>query len=321
MARPVGKRYDHPFDGDAPRVTPSRIRRLSREAQVQLIAQWFYSLHEDPANETPYNGREGGYLYIHGGPYDAREAIENEFIDYVDAEIIGRAIDEVESDGTVEWAPSFLHPDRIAYDEEAIASLEPDEFDHPASTRGIFTANHALRAERNRDPVADHDQIDARLERGARTSFGTSYDRAVRLTVQSYAADLRALLSKAETKPVKHGGIGHNQPPSDIELEEEQKVGLKAAVEAISEELVHERPDVRKVSRAARVLQSIGRWVAKKLDISLEAFLKGMFGALGISAAGTLTAVGIYGVDAIIHQTMALYHSVIDWLNAVVLPF
>ncbi|RCK43235.1 hypothetical protein [Thalassospira profundimaris] len=37
MARPVGKRYDHPSGADHPPVTPSRIRRLGREAQVQPI--------------------------------------------------------------------------------------------------------------------------------------------------------------------------------------------------------------------------------------------------------------------------------------------
>ena len=68
MARPVGRRYDHPSGGDHTPVTPSRIRRLGRKVQVQLIAEWFFSLYQDPANETPYNGREGGYLYIHRAP-------------------------------------------------------------------------------------------------------------------------------------------------------------------------------------------------------------------------------------------------------------
>lgn len=59
MGRPIGKRYEHPDGEDRASVTPSRIRRLGREAQVQLIAQWFLSLYHDPSNETPYNGREG----------------------------------------------------------------------------------------------------------------------------------------------------------------------------------------------------------------------------------------------------------------------
>jgi len=132
MARPVGKRYDHPLGADHPPVTPSRIRRLGREAQVQLIAEWFFSLHQDPANGTPYNGREGGYLYVHGGPYDAREQIEAEFSDYVDEDIIEAATDFVESDGTLEWAPGSNHPDQIAYDREAAASLDDRFFDFNA---------------------------------------------------------------------------------------------------------------------------------------------------------------------------------------------
>ena len=30
---------------------------------------------EDPANETPYESSEGGYIYIWGGPYDALEQL------------------------------------------------------------------------------------------------------------------------------------------------------------------------------------------------------------------------------------------------------
>ncbi|KZD00865.1 hypothetical protein [Thalassospira xiamenensis] len=126
MVRPVSKRYSLPWE-EGESVVPSRIRRFSREKQIQLIAEWFSSLYEDPANETPYDGREGGYQYIHGGPYDAREEIEAEFVDYVDAEIIEAAADFVESNGLLDWAPSSKHPDRIANEREAIASQEPDK--------------------------------------------------------------------------------------------------------------------------------------------------------------------------------------------------
>jgi len=74
------------------------------------------------------------------------------------------------------------------------------------------------------------------------------------------------------------------------------------------------------VSSAARAIQSIGKWVAQKLDMTLDAFLKAMAAALGTSAAGALTAVGLFGYDTVIHKAIELYQSVIDWLNAVVLP-
>lgn len=131
-------------------------------------------------------------------------------------------------------------------------------------------------------------------------------------------------VSRAESKPVQHGRIGHNQPPSDIELDEEHGEQLKEAVETISyelnAELRNEQPDVRKVSRAACAIQSIGKWVAQKLDMTLETFLKSLATALGTSAAAAITAAGLFGYDPVVRKAMELYQSVIDWLNAVVLP-
>ena len=44
---------------------------MGMEAQKGVMKQWFFTLFEDPAQETLHDGREGGYQYIHGGPYDA----------------------------------------------------------------------------------------------------------------------------------------------------------------------------------------------------------------------------------------------------------
>ncbi|RCW27792.1 hypothetical protein DFR48_102278 [Ciceribacter lividus] len=95
------------------RFTPSQFRRLSKARQIVAMVQWFQSQYEDPAQETPYNGREGGFLWVHGGPYDADAELQGEFSDLVDFEIIQQAVDEVTSDGIYEWAPIRHndHPD------------------------------------------------------------------------------------------------------------------------------------------------------------------------------------------------------------------
>jgi len=451
MARRAGKRYPNPI-GDGPYVTPSRIRRFSKEFQKRLIANWFFDRFEDPGAGTSHNGSEGGYLYIHGGPYDAREAIEAEFKAVVGVDVIDKAIDFVERAGTLEWAPSPKHPDYIAYDGEPESSRDEANrfFDFEAGFErspvglpnlgeGVFYSvpwdrelrvspsevrsltpqrqheliehwfyqmfealsdgqitpaeNHRYPLDRGRtykardailnefieiadqsvildviskvhntggtvwgpgrfhpdrmglelggetaasffetskpfgqpnrppfgerDPIADHDQIDARLERGARSSFGTSYDRAVRQTFQKHAADLRALLERPAVAQAQHGGIGHNQPPSDIELDAEHKEELQAAVMTISEELTHERPNVRKISRAARVFQSVGRWAAGKLDMTLDAFLTAFGSTMGRGAA---VGVGLIGLGLVLQKVMEIYQLIIGWLNAVVLP-
>jgi hypothetical protein len=60
-------------------ITPSELKRAGRERQKEYMHHWFHRNFEDPVQETPYNSQEGGYLYIWGGPYDAREQLYDEF--------------------------------------------------------------------------------------------------------------------------------------------------------------------------------------------------------------------------------------------------
>lgn len=64
---------------------------------------WFHANFEDPAERTSHNSREGGYLWNHGGPFDAREEIFGRFPDLPD-ELLDAAVAEIESDGIEEWA-------------------------------------------------------------------------------------------------------------------------------------------------------------------------------------------------------------------------
>jgi hypothetical protein len=90
---------------------------------------WFVSRYWDPANDTPYNSEEGGYLYINGGPYDADEELYGRFADICSEEAIREVIDDVESDGITEWAPIHTEPD---YDQvfelETNTRLNPSQF-------------------------------------------------------------------------------------------------------------------------------------------------------------------------------------------------
>jgi|GEM_PF-3419957 len=308
-------------------VTSEELSEMSDEDKESFIRRWFFYLYEDPANQTPYETREGGYQYIWGGPFDAREEIESAFSGIVSPEILDELIKNIGLDGD-EWAPTAVNPKHHAFEDRSKEDLISFEGDYEGDGSGHYPWQLGLPFGEpvtdpfgERDPIADHDQIDARIGRGVGTSFGTTYERAVRRSTLAHAADLQVLLSEKSAPKAEHGGIGHNQPPSEITIDEEHGEQLKDAVETISEELNAEHrndtPDVRKVSRAARVIQSIGKWVAQKLDMTLDAFLKALATALGTSAA----AAGFFGYDAVIRKAMELYQSVIDWLNAVVLPF
>jgi hypothetical protein len=86
-------------------VPPDDFSGLSQDDAVEQITDWFLANFEDPANSTPYETAEGGYQYIWGGPYDARDVIENVFADTASEEMIAAAVEFLERTGH-EWAPN-----------------------------------------------------------------------------------------------------------------------------------------------------------------------------------------------------------------------
>jgi hypothetical protein len=77
------------------------IENRSDKEQLELMEQWFREHFEDPAHRTPY---EGGYVWIWGGPFDAREELDQKFGEVVPEHIIEKLTETLESE-CVEWAP------------------------------------------------------------------------------------------------------------------------------------------------------------------------------------------------------------------------
>jgi hypothetical protein len=95
----------------------SSIKALSRQRQIDKMRDWFFEHFEDPAQNTPYESAEGGYIWIHGGPYDAREELENEFSDEAKSGAIEELVEELNNE-CWEWAGTldasdyeYLEPD------------------------------------------------------------------------------------------------------------------------------------------------------------------------------------------------------------------
>lgn len=55
------------------------------------LVRWFFENYEDPANGVPYDGSEGGYQYVFGGPFDPREVLHEEFPNVNDETILHAA--------------------------------------------------------------------------------------------------------------------------------------------------------------------------------------------------------------------------------------
>lgn len=98
--------------------------RLSRQEKVDAIVRWFFHNYEDPVHRSPYNGREGGYQYIYGGPYDANEEIQDNFSNLVDIEILEAAVEIVQEDGIFEWTATPSADDYDDFPDEANNGLQ-----------------------------------------------------------------------------------------------------------------------------------------------------------------------------------------------------
>lgn len=69
-------------------VSAEDLRLADKETQISVMKTWFFQHYEDPAEHTPYESREGGYIYIWGGPYEAIEELETEFGNLISKENI-----------------------------------------------------------------------------------------------------------------------------------------------------------------------------------------------------------------------------------------
>ena len=75
-----------------------------REGIIETLVFWFKENYDTPENRLPHESKEGGYQWIYGDPCDARQVLEENFPNEPE-DIIEAAVEEIESDGTVDWTP------------------------------------------------------------------------------------------------------------------------------------------------------------------------------------------------------------------------
>jgi hypothetical protein len=135
-AAPAKMSAKRPFleDGSQFGVSRTQFRRMRKNEKRELMVQWFHQNFEDPAERTSYVSAEGGYLWNHGGPHDAREQLFDMFGSIVPEKLIEEVAEEVEADGITEWASA-----RDDDQDDELASDEPslDEYsDEPTDKYG-----------------------------------------------------------------------------------------------------------------------------------------------------------------------------------------
>lgn len=98
---------ERPFleDGSQFGVSRTAFRRMRKADKKELMLRWFFSNYEDPAEKTPYESAEGGYQWIWGGPYEARDELFSKFGNTISESLLEEVAEEIERDGLFEWAP------------------------------------------------------------------------------------------------------------------------------------------------------------------------------------------------------------------------
>jgi len=266
---------------------------------------WFHRNFEDPGEETPYESAEGGYIYIWGGPYEARDELGDEFAGIVPDQLIEEVAEDIEEDGTVDWAPGPDHP------KHSSTQIDREE-------------------ERDDDGLGelevDLDAIVASLEGGLLPRYGDQGDIQRRREVLARLKRLREALTPP---PPPHAGIGHNYPPLDDEISISGEpppasliTQIREAEDVVQHELEKPQPDALNVARATLRLKTCLGWFSKKIDAAAESFAKEFGGAVG-KASGA--AAGVYAVSQIYSPVGRLVTDVVrhvgEWLSHVTLPF
>ena len=85
------------------RFNAETIGELDASAQAKMMRDWFLDNYEDPVHSLPYESREGGYIWVYGGPYDAGQVLRDTFEGLVSDRIIERIARDL-FDECPEWA-------------------------------------------------------------------------------------------------------------------------------------------------------------------------------------------------------------------------
>jgi hypothetical protein len=94
------------FDPDSERdFEANELAELETDVQRSIMEHWFRRNYEDPAERTPYDSEEGGYVWIWGGPYDAGDELRNEFQGNVAEDVLEELISDLERESW-KWAPT-----------------------------------------------------------------------------------------------------------------------------------------------------------------------------------------------------------------------
>lgn len=225
-------------------VSRTAFRRMRKAEKLELMIGWYHLNFEDPAQSTPYESAEGGYQWIWGGPYEARDELYSKFGDIVSESFIEEAVKEIESDGIVDWAPVHTGDD---YDEP-----EPPE-----------------------DPISLDIYLDEPSDR-----YGSLEEQEVRARAREAIDELREALERPRPVGIGH----NRPPEEEEEPEEiaELRPAIAELSAELAKPSPTIALIKRWATPLRSALIACAQWGLKKIDGGIDATVKaGMVGGAG----------------------------------------
>ena len=284
-----GLEHEPELDEELPINLPNKLNdnsqwaaALTRGSLVKHLTEWFHHYYEDPAMETQWISREGGYQYIKGGPYYAEEELRDNFEGIIPEGALMAAVENIEKE-VLEWAPSSNHPDHEMFYEDSLA----DEVSFEGLSK-IAASTPSI-------------------------GIGSVKEKIARAAIRNQISELKDALPK----PTSHVGIGHNRPPDEFELINKTLESIDATLESIDAELASNDPSVEVVAKKAVPLANVISFLASKINLTVDEFLKSYGNNIGKAAAiGSVVKVASGGIfsNNFLERLAALFSSLENWL-------
>jgi hypothetical protein len=236
-------------DGSQYGVSRTAFRRMRKADKQRLMVEWFHQNFQKPDDAgTPWV--DGEYLWIWGGPVEARDELYSKFGDIVYENWVEEVVQEVESGATTDWVPNQKPEDWEDIDWS-------QRYDDPPSL------GHYL------DEPSP--------------GYGSAQDHEAREKVRQGLTRLQRAIETP--RPI---GIGHNRPPEELETPEARE--LLQAVGELTLEFSQRTPSISRVKRWATPLRNALvaaiKWTGKKVDKGIEAAVTTIGGGIGLWILG-----------------------------------
>lgn len=281
-----------------PDISDVEFTDLDSASKVEAMVEWFHENYEDPANRTPYESAEGGYQWIWGGPYDAREQISDHFSDSANDDEIEAAVNEVEKDGIVDWAPTESPDD---YDQPDEVGDEPP----PAGSLAAIMGSN----------FGDSNFSNFTFEPG---TVGNTINRDA--TVTALKTEMLDRLDGLEALIRQQMAIapnrGHNHPPELLEIDppvtQAQFQELVVAIAEVRRESESTSPQLVNVVEKVSLFRRIAAFIKTGPGLIIGAAVSGVIGDVA-SDAFKAHQHQIY--ESLVHAADA----VMAWVNYILL--